>query len=80
MKDFTIKAYKDLLDSLIEQRYVFLPFNTFITNIHPKAVCLRHDVDLLPYNSLEFATIQTQHNIKGTYYFRDKRFEQRKDS
>ncbi len=31
---------------------------------------LRHDVDLVPLNSLRFAKIQHEMGIKGTYYFR----------
>ena len=35
-----------------------------------KVILLRHDVDLLPYNSLRFAEIQAKLGIRGTYYFR----------
>lgn len=35
-----------------------------------KTIILRHDVDLLPYNSLRFAEIQREMGIKGSYYFR----------
>lgn len=31
---------------------------------------LRHDVDLLPHNSLTFARIQHELGVKGVYYFR----------
>ena len=31
---------------------------------------LRHDVDLLPYNSLAFAKIQAEQGVRGVYYFR----------
>jgi hypothetical protein len=33
-------------------------------------IILRHDVDLLPQNSLRFARIQAEMGIKGSYYFR----------
>lgn len=36
----------------------------------PKTIILRHDVDLLPQNSLRFAQIQNELGIKGSYYFR----------
>ncbi len=36
----------------------------------PKTIILRHDVDLLPQNSLRFAEIQHEMGIKGSYYFR----------
>lgn len=35
-----------------------------------KTIILRHDVDLLPGNSLRFAEIQHEMGIKGSYYFR----------
>lgn len=31
---------------------------------------MRHDVDLLPQNSLHFANIEAVKGIKGSYYFR----------
>jgi hypothetical protein len=35
-----------------------------------KLIILRHDVDLLPQNSLRFAQIQHDFGISGSYYFR----------
>jgi hypothetical protein len=35
-----------------------------------KQIILRHDVDLLPQNSLAFARIQHEMGIRGSYYFR----------
>jgi len=35
-----------------------------------RTIILRHDVDLLPQNSLRFAQIQNALGIKGSYYFR----------
>ena len=68
--DFTFKEYIRLLDSLISQNYTFQTFNDFLRNPSPKAIILRHDVDLLPEHSLRFAKIQHERNIKGVYYFR----------
>ncbi|WP_108868950.1 hypothetical protein [Aquimarina aquimarini] len=68
--DFTVKKYTELLESLIRQNYTFQTFDEFIDTPNQKAIVLRHDVDLLPYNSLAFAKIQAAHTIKGTYYFR----------
>jgi hypothetical protein len=36
----------------------------------PNSIVLRHDVDKLPLNSLQFAQIQHDLGIKGSYYFR----------
>lgn len=68
--DFTVKQYKLLLEALISKGYTFQTFEEFIKNPNDKSIILRHDVDLLPYNSLEFAEIQANNNIKGVYYFR----------
>lgn len=68
--DFTITKYKQLLESIKTKDFQFQTFHDFIDSANPKSVILRHDVDLLPKNSLEFAKIQNQNNIKGVYYFR----------
>jgi hypothetical protein len=68
--DFTVDQYRLLLQSLIKQKYVFQTFEEFLKTPHKRAIVLRHDVDLLPYNSLAFAKIQAAHQIKGVYYFR----------
>ncbi len=68
--DFTLITYKLLLNTLIKQGFSFLPFYGFISSQKVKVIFLRHDVDLLPGNSLKFARIQSENGIKGTYYFR----------
>jgi len=68
--DFTLKKYIQLLDSLIEQGYTFQTFIEFLEKPQDKSIILRHDVDLLPLNSLAFAKIQAEKDVKGVYYFR----------
>lgn len=68
--DFTINVYKKLITRLQEQGFNFLPFNKINFSIKKKLICLRHDVDLLPNNSLLFAKIQSDFGISATYYFR----------
>ena len=68
--DFTVQKYRELLQALLDQKYDFQTFHSFITHPTKKRIVLRHDVDLLPYNSLEFAKIQHLHGVQGTYYFR----------
>ena len=53
--DFTIEKYSQLLDALKA------------SGIHFK---LRHDVDLLPYNSLRTAKTESKKGMTATYYFR----------
>ncbi len=68
--DFTIETYISLLKQLISSKYKFDTFRDYLEQSSEKAVILRHDVDLLPQNSLRFAKIQSNLGIKGTYYFR----------
>ena len=65
--DFTIKKYQDFLRALVKQNYSFQTFEEFLINPNPQAVILRHDVDLLPKNSLQFAKIQYKLGLKGSY-------------
>jgi len=68
--DFTVSIYKDLLAALSGGSFKFQTFEQYINSPQKNAIILRHDVDLLPNNSLDFAKIQNEMNIKGTYYFR----------
>jgi hypothetical protein len=68
--DFTVRIYKKLLKTLKQQGLSFLSFEEFISKQTYNAIVLRHDVDRLPYNSLEFAKIESGNGIKGTYSFR----------
>lgn len=68
--DFTLKKYIDLLEALKTSDYSFLTFENFLQENNRKSIVLRHDVDLLPLNSLAFAKVQAEYDVKGTYYFR----------
>jgi hypothetical protein len=73
--DFTIKQYTQLLKALQSQGFFFQTFEEFLTTPleiekKEKTIILRHDVDLLPNSSLQFAKIQVEFNIKGSYFFR----------
>jgi len=68
--DFSQSKYNQLLQALLKNGYSFFLFKDFIKMDITKKVVLRHDVDLLPQNSLRFAEIQNQLGIIGSYYFR----------
>jgi hypothetical protein len=68
--DFTLIEYQHLLNALIAEKYKFQTYSDYIKTPKERVIILRHDVDLLPYNSLDFAKIQAKLNIQGTYYFR----------
>lgn len=69
--DFTVKIYFSLLKFLLDAEYKFITYNEYLSSSLPdKLVILRHDVDLLPLNSLRFAHIEHELGIQGVYYFR----------
>ena len=68
--NFTLKKYEYLLLALQQQGFSFQTFEQFLKERISKSIILRHDVDLLPGNSLKFAKIQADNGIKGSYYFR----------
>ncbi|WP_020601245.1 hypothetical protein [Spirosoma panaciterrae] len=68
--DFTVTKYTEFLDSIRSGSYSFQSFSESLAHISNKSIILRHDVDLLPSNSLVFAKIQRDRGIKGVYYFR----------
>ena len=68
MTDFTLKTYQKLLHHLSS-----LPcraFAAFVQDASLAGIVLRHDVDRLPENSLAFARLQDDLEIRATYYFR----------
>lgn len=72
MKDFTITSYQKLLNALEKSGFEFLPYKDFqiFKSDNRRQVTLRHDVDASKENSFQFAKIQQDMNIRGTYYFR----------
>jgi hypothetical protein len=70
--DFTLIAYKNLLESAIRNGYKLTSYEDYINNgkDYPKVFILRHDVDDLPGNSVQTAIIENQLGAKGSYYFR----------
>jgi len=80
--DFTLYIYKEMLSALGKAGYEFLPFCEFVRGgtsgetdsddgaKGERVVCLRHDVDLKPLNSLATARIEAGMGIRASYYFR----------
>ncbi len=71
-RDFTLVAYKQLLEAAISSGYTLTSYEDYIVNGHnyQKTFILRHDVDDLPDNSVQTALIETELGAKGSYYFR----------
>ncbi len=69
-RDFTVSIYKELIGSLIDGGYSFQVYHDFVNQPKEKTILLRHDVDARKEHSLQFAKIQHEKGIVGTYYFR----------
>ena len=81
--DFTLTQYTHLLNTMLKAGSTFHTYESFLLNTQtptqtppPPAqttnIILRHDVDLLPQNSLAFARIQaaavsTSQDLKATF-------------
>lgn len=70
MRDFTLTAYRQLLDAFVEAGYAFQTFSDYLRQPQHKVILLRHDVDARKLHSLRFAQIQHEKGIVGSYYFR----------
>lgn len=74
--DFTLRKYKQLLVVLQQNGYQFVTFEQYCSlrnqgEVLPaRYVIMRHDVDLLPQNSLATAKIEYELGIRASYYFR----------
>jgi hypothetical protein len=68
--DFTIKTYQNLLHAFIRAGYSFQTYADFLERPAPRTIILRHDVEARYENALQFARIQHELGIAGTYYFR----------
>jgi len=70
-KDFTLKVYDQLLQSLLRGNYIILTYENYIRSDNlKKHVILRHDVDKRPKNALKMAQLENSLGIKSSYYFR----------
>ena len=70
-RDFTLDTYKSILEKLRGANYQFQSFEDYILNQEiGKTVILRHDVDRTPKNGVKMAMIESNMNIKASYYFR----------
>ncbi len=73
--DFTLSAYKALINSLKDNNYVFFTVRNYssqesVTLKSNQFVIMRHDVDRMPQNALKMAKLEHDLGIKATYYFR----------
>lgn len=70
MRDFSLVIYVALLEVLQNGGYETQTFKDYLEGQKERVVILRHDVDKMPLNSLEFARIEHDKGIRASYYFR----------
>jgi len=70
VRDFTLRVYNELLNTIKIGNYTFQTLEEFLTNPAKRVVILRHDSDIWPGNDLKMAEIEKEHGITATYYFR----------
>ena len=74
IRDFTLKKYAELLQSLKKGGYRYLTFEQYCLEKESldeaRFIILRHDVDLKAENSLATANIEHSLEINASYYFR----------
>lgn len=71
MIDFTLKSYKSLIVSFLQEGYCFQTFEDFLQKpVDSKVIVLRHDVDELAGNALKIAKLEHSLGVRSTFFFR----------
>lgn len=69
--DFTVNKYKEFCNAISESGYSTLTVNDYFSKNKPhKFIILRHDVDIKPERALKISQVESEFNIKSTFYFR----------
>jgi hypothetical protein len=71
-RDLTLRTYRKLLESYLEEHYHPIALEDYFMKglENEGTLLLRHDVDRDPERSLEMARIEHEIGLRGTYYFR----------
>ncbi len=72
MRDFTLKKYHLLIETLLSTGYRLLPVVEFLCFESSKAAALRHDVDRYIHRAVEMANMEHELGLKTSYFFRKK--------
>ena len=66
---FSLKHYRHILQTAIENGYEFALFNDYATAKSEYTCLLRHDIDYTPEKSIEFGKIEVELGIRSTYFY-----------
>jgi len=72
MLDFTLDAYRKLIEMMKEEKYYFLSVEGYLTNpgAFRRFVIIRHDVERKEGNAERMARLESELKVSSTYYFR----------
>ena len=74
MRDFTLKKYRELLQTFKQNGYLFMTYADYCEQknlgLPDRFVIFRHDVDAKAENALQIAKIEVAEDVRATYYFR----------
>jgi len=65
-QDFTLSAYKGLIESLLHNGYRFISYEE--TNVDTPWVLWRHDLDFSPQRALKLAKIEAELGVRSTFF------------
>jgi len=70
--DFTQIKYQQLLTTIMESDYSPVTVRDYFEKTPKRCIIIRHDVDLSANHALKIAKVESDMDIKSTYYFRMK--------
>ncbi|HOR02693.1 MAG TPA: hypothetical protein PLM19_01655 [Candidatus Syntrophosphaera sp.] len=70
MRDYTKQQYRKIVFALTRHGYQCDALINYGVTHSNKAAFLRHDVDKMPQNALDFARLEHEMGISASYYFR----------
>lgn len=70
MRDFTLKKYESLLQTIKSTDYTVSTVYDFLKSPPKKCIIVRHDVDRAINRNLDMARLEHRYGIRSTYYFR----------
>jgi hypothetical protein len=70
VRDFTLKKYESLLQTIKSTEYTVNTVHGFLKSPPKKCIIIRHDVDRAINRNLDMARLEHRYGIKSTYYFR----------
>lgn len=77
LTDFTLDAYERLLETFETGQFQTVPVAAYLESPDrwDRCIVVRHDVDRRPTNALRMARLESNHDVRSTYYLREITFD-----